>query len=92
MIDRLDALQDVCNKVKEFVMPKKLNMYDEAIKMFEYIEESPSGKVKRKGGDFGGTIEGRIVTCKGVFYIKQHTMFADDLIDIKPGEDYDKNF
>ena len=92
MIDKLDALQDVCNKVKEFVMPKKPDMYDEAVKMFEYIEESPEGKVMRKSGDFGGTIEGRIVTCKGVFYIKQHTMFPGDLIDIKPGEDYDKNF
>ena len=67
-------------------------MYDEAVKMFEYIEESPSGKVKRKGGDFGGTIEGRIVTCKGVFYIKQHTMFADDLIDINQERIMIKNF
>ena len=60
---------------------KEKDMFDKAKELFEYVQTAKNGEIiKHDVHDFGGTIEGKIVTCKGVFYIKQVFIFRDDAI------------
>ena len=72
--------------IKQLKWIKKLftkdeNVFKVAKGLFEYVKTAENGEIiKYDVHQFGGIIEGKIVTCKGVFYIKQVFIFKDDAI------------
>ena len=72
------------DKVKSIFQKK--DMFDKAKELFEYARDTENGEIiNHDVHDFGGVIEGRVVTCKGIFYIKQVFIFKDDAIIKKEG-------